>query len=238
MTSLKRSSTATLMASLLALMALLGCTRVSENESQNSTSPILLEEAPEDMVILVLDTSGSFAPFMLNDGKAWNLATRIVDGMFRARQGHNDQLVIAQVSGNDSPLLWQGKPQQLRQAFSSASDFRAFVLGKSDMKGSRIYDGISDAVDFCLNDSRAKKSKRAALLICSDMIDTTPNREQAETRLIQSLATFGKQGGVVAMYWVSVHPDEVSRWRRNLDKAGIKGIVESSIAHEPTLPKW
>jgi len=105
-----------------------------------------------------------------------------------------------------------------------------FLISKSTMSGSRVYDGISDAMEYCLSDPRLRKSSRLALLVCSDMEDTSPDRDKAEERLVSNLKDFGKHGGVVGMYWVRTQqPNLVSVWRRHLDEAGVTGVVEGDI---------
>ena len=127
---------------------------------------------------------------------------------------------------------------QLRQDFPSATEFRNFLLTKSHPAGSRIHDGVADALDYLLSDPGVAKGKtRTALFVLSDFDDNAPNPAQSEQRLVQGLNAFGKKNSVVGFYFLE-HP-RVPMWRRHLQQSGIKNwVCESEIVAYPPLPTF
>ena len=66
--------------------------------------------------------------------------------------GNNDYLVVSQLSGNRQALLWQGSPRQLRNEFTNIGEWAKFMDKKSDIAGSRIWDGLSDSLEIVMTD--------------------------------------------------------------------------------------
>ncbi len=226
--------------SLFALAAALlvaGCTKYSEQDDAPQVS--LGREDADCMIVIAVDLSGSFADQMTRDGKAYAFTMRVADNYFRNSIGTKNRIVIAQLSAPDrQPLLWDGTPVQLRQDFAAAADFRDFLLSKSHPAGSRIHDGVADALDYVLSDPGVANGKtRTALFVLSDFDDNAPNPAQSEQRLVQGLHAFGKKNGVVGFYFLE-HP-KVPIWRRHLQQSGIKNwVCESEIVAYPPLPTF
>src|SRR5437764_2878152 len=191
----------------LAAAALLsaGCTKHSEQQDAASVS--LGREDADLMVVIALDLSGSFADKMTREGKGYEFTMRVADNYFRNAIGTKNRIVVAQLSApGRQPLLWDGTPVELRRDFPSAAEFREFLLSKSHPAGSRIHDGVADALDYVLSDPGVANGKtRAALFVLSDFDDNAPNPKQSEERLVQSLNTFAKKHGVVGFYFLE-HP--------------------------------
>ena len=214
------------------ILGLVGCARRREVRTETLT----IQEA-QYVVAVILDLSGSFASFMMEGGKAWSFATHVIDHFFRERLGSQDALVIAQVSATGKPLLWDGEPYRLRQSFEDAGAFHAFLRQKSDPNGSRIYEGLAAALKYVLAyPGVSNGNARSAVLILSDMYDTTGS-EEAKTALLKQLAAYGHVDGAVGMYWVDTNL--VGDWRTHLQDAGIKNaIVTADIVDNPPLPNF
>src|SRR3977135_2558670 len=83
---------------------------------------------PDDggfVLTVVLDMSSSFRELL--DDKAWGFLCQLIDRYFEERIGHNDKLILAQLSNSNRALLWKGTPLELRQEFKSAAEFRKWV---------------------------------------------------------------------------------------------------------------
>jgi hypothetical protein len=206
---------------------------------ENDTPPVSLGREDADMLVVIgLDLSGSFADRMAEDGKGYEFTMRVADNYFRNSIGTNNRIVIAQLSGNDRALLWDGTPVQLRQSFPTAREFREFLRAKSVPAGSRIHDGVSDALDYVLSDPGVASGKtRCALFIASDFDDNAPNSQQSEQKLAGMLKEFGKKNGVAGFYFLE--QTRVPVWRKHLAQSGIKNwICESEIVAYPPLPTF
>jgi hypothetical protein len=192
------------------------------------------------VLTIMIDMSGSFDELMAEDGKAWSFVCQVVDKYFRDRLGGSDKLILAQLSGSERALLWRGTPLELRQEFPSAAAFRDWLTSHADPQGSRIYDGVAQAVEYTLSDPVvADGNGKAAVFILSDMHDTGPNREAARERAIKALAELARRDGVIGLYYVDVQL--VAEWRQILSDAGVPGVnqhVEADIVGHPLLPKF
>lgn len=192
----------------------------------------------EFVATIMLDLSGSFSELMTKDGKAYGFALRVVDRLFRERMGSSDKIIIGQLSGSDLPMLWEGRPIDLRGAFPNSEAFGKFLASKANPGGSRIHDGIADAVDYLLNYPGIAEGKtRSALFVLSDMLDNAPEPEKSRDRLLKALTVYGQRDVAVGFYWV--HHPLVLPWRTDLQNAGIRHfVVESQIVADPQLPKF
>jgi hypothetical protein len=194
----------------------------------------------EFVLTIAVDMSASFQPLMAEDGKAWAFVCQIIDRYFRDRLGNNDKLILAQLSGNERALLWQGTPLELRQEFPSASAFRDWVMSKADPKSSHVYEGIAQAVEYTRADQvvAGGKGKAAVFVIC-DMIDNTPDNGAARERAVNALANVGKQGGVLGLYFVDVQLCPL--WGQLLRDAGVPEgnvCIQADIVGHPALPSF
>ncbi len=218
-------------ASLFVLVAL-GCTK------RIPTEPTVFAQADDEyQLTIMVDLSGSFADKMADEGHAYRFALRVIDEYFRNRIGFNDKLIIAQISATE-PLLWEGKPLDLRREFPSASDFRDFLLRNSDPNASFVYDGMHTTLEYIMMDPGVKGGRtKSALLVLSDLIDNGPQPAKRARLLTRSLADYGACGGTVGLYYVDT--SRVANWIKALREAGIREFeVESEIVGKPTLPNF
>lgn len=220
------------LAVILFALSLVGCQkRAADPET------VFQAEDSEYVLTIVLDLSSSFQELMAKDGKAWEFVCQIIDQYFRDRIGHNDKLILAQLSASDRALVWKGSPLELRQEFASAEEFHAWISSKADPNGSRLYEGIIQAVEYMKSDPVIAGGRgKSAVFILSDMIDSggDAGREQA----ISALAEAGKTGGV-GLYYVDVK--RCGMWEKLLLDAGIPASnlsVQADIVGHPTLPRF
>lgn len=193
----------------------------------------------EYIVMILIDLSGSFAHQMAEEGKAYEFALRIYDRYFRDRIGNNsDELIIAQLSGTHRSLLWRGAPLELRQKFSSATEFKDFLLANADPRGSLVHDGMAHALEYMNSDPALANGKaQAAVFVLSDLLDNGSNPEASAPRVGKALADYARKNGVIGMYYVD--QDLVLPWRQTLQAAGIRDYrVECMINETPDLPSF
>lgn len=221
---------------LASILLLTGCTKHSDQD--DATQITLGREDADTMIVIAVDLSGSFAERMTRDGKGYEFTMRVADNYFRNSIGSKNRIIIAQLSATDRALLWDGTPIELRREFPSATEFRDFLLKKSHPAGSRIHDGVADALDYVLSDPGVAKGKtRSALFVLSDFDDNAPDPASSEQRLAQGLNAFAAKNGVVGFYFLD-HP-KVPRWRQHLQQSGIKNwVCESEIVAYPPLPTF
>jgi hypothetical protein len=221
---------------MLVLASLLACLSGCQNRTESEA--VFQPDDGEYVLTIVLDLSSSFSELMAEDGKAWSFVCQVIDKYFRDRIGQNDKLIVAQLSASDRALLWYGTPLQLRQEFASGSAFRDWLVSKADPSGSRVYDGIVQAVGYTLADPIVSSGKgKSAVFILSDMVDNGSGAVEGREKAIRALAEVGKSGGVVGLYYVDVR--HCSLWNQLLRDAGIPASnlhVEADIVGHPVLP--
>lgn len=198
----------------------------------------LRDDESEYVLTILLDLSGSFAHLMAEDGKGYDFALIVMGRYFRDRTGTRDKIIIAQVSGTERALLWEGTPLELRREFPSAAAFRDFLLSKADPGGSLVHAGLANTVEYLTSDPRvASGEAKSALFVLSDMLDNDPESKESEDRAVRALAEYGQKGGVVGLYYVD--QSLVAHWRQILSDAQIPDYrVECEIVGQPPLPSF
>ena len=220
---------------LTALAAVPGCEKCQEDKQ---SSPLVVQDT-EFLLVIVLDVSGSFIEYVNEDsGKAYYYILSLIDKFFRNRLGSDDKIVLAQLSATDKSLLWDGSPRTLRQSFPDAKAFRKFMLERSNPNGSRVHDGIADALDYVMDYPGVAAAKtKSAIFVLSDMDDNFPNPEQSKARLVKALSDYSCIGGAIGIYWCD--QSLVPVWRKHLRQSGIRSwVVESEIVADPTVPSF
>ncbi len=212
------------------LLALGGCAR------RQSETTMLAQEECERVITVLLDMSGSFVERMTVDGVAYSFCMDVINQYFAEGIGSEDKLIIAQISANPDPLLWEGKPLDLRQMFDSAGSFRDFLLSKSSPLGSPVYLAMARALEYVTSDPAFANGKtKSAVLVLSDMEDNGPPESSKEAK--RALLKYAKQGGVIGLYFVS--QGLVSQWRQELQSDGFHdSIVKSEILGRPPFPNF
>lgn len=203
----------------------------------DSLAPFGTDESSYRLIIQV-DLSGSFLHLMLEDGHAYQFLMEVLEKYFQGRIGTGDRVIIGQLSGNQRSLLFEGTPSELREIFPTAQVFRDFLLSKCDPRGSRVHDGITDALEYLMSDPRVQaKGVKSACFVLSDLDDNMPDDAQSEERLKSALSAYGECGGFMGCYFVDARL--VGPWKRRLEDAGlVRYQIESDIRVRPTLPNF
>lgn len=215
------------------LIAFSGCTPRAEVAPENS---IMLHERHGCVITVLLDLSGSFHAQMVEGGKAHRFFLAILDTYFKDHIGEKDEIVIAQISGADRALLWQGTPMQLRQDFANPQAFQKFLTGRVAPRQSKVLQNFAKAVEYMVSYQDVANGKtRSAIFVLSDMRDNDPDRDSARERLKKALETYASTGGVIGCYYVD--QDLVNSCRNFLAKSGIRNFkVDADIVGNPQLP--
>jgi hypothetical protein len=126
----------------------------------------------------------------------------------------------------------------LRKQFSNQEEFREFLLSKSDPQGSRINEGIANALEYVANHQSVRSNgASSALFVLSDMMDNDPDGDEQMKRAEKSLVDFADAGGVVGLYYV--HQSKLVEWRRRIESAGIHDYrIQCEIVSTPDLPSF
>lgn len=217
-------------------LALAGCS--PRRELAATAHPVSLSKAEDGQIMLIaLDLSPSFRDRIAGNGEGYLFATRVVDRYFRDRIGTQDKLVIAQLSGTERSLLWEGTPLTLRKKFPTADSFRDFLLKKADPNGSQVTKGLRHALQYVLSDPQVASGKaKASVFVLSDMIDSAKD-EREEGYLNHELSQLGWHGAALGIYYAD--QQEVVRWRHRLRFLGVKNFcVVGDIMGEPAVPEF
>jgi hypothetical protein len=215
---MSRTLTALMIALLITLTALTGCSpRRSRVESRGYE-----QQRVDSILVVVVDLSGSFVELFKPDGKATAHLLEVIQNYFHARigLGKNDRLIIAQISGSTQPIVFEGSPREFHEQFGSATELRKLLLSKADPSRSRVYDSISDAIEHALDATGGVEQGhcRMNLLVLSDM-DDNASASTGLQRLDANLRRFHTQyDGVVGLHWLP--PAQVRPWAERLRQLG------------------
>lgn len=181
-----------------------------------------------------VDVSGSFLPEMAEKGRAYKFLLAAIDRYFRDRNGTN-KLLIVQISGSHSPILFEGSAQAFMQSYPTADVFRRFLLSKADPNGSRVYDSIADAMEHVDQSPGVTKSTKKTMLVLSDM-DNNVGPATSFDRLDRCLRRWAADGGQVGLYFVD--QKTAPHWRNAIRTYGFgnRGFVSDSFSNDTPLP--
>ncbi len=238
-----RFLTVSLVMLIAVLVAVPGCEprKAGEDAAQREPAEVIPDPIPQPIydliVLIILDTSGSYAGYLERKGHPFCMHT--IDTLFRNRMGSNDRLVLGQISGTRTALFWDGNPKSLRIDYADQKKFTKFLMSRPDPGGSRVYDSISDGLEYLIHypGAREKKTKVCAVIL-TDMDDNVndESQEKSKARLLKSLTEFGKLDSCMGIYWCE--PQFVNTWRDQLRQCGVRGVVHSGIVADPPLPTF
>lgn len=218
---------------IIALMPLLlaGCPRrVADEEVQ-----VFKHQKAEHVLALVIDMSSSFAYSMQEDDpRAFRFLLNVIDKFKQERAGNNDRIVIAQLSGSDKPLLFDGKPGDLKRAFTSQDQFKQCLTQKSDHNGSKVYASIDKTLTYLNQRVVADPETRITTIVLSDLLDNDPD-EQAKQKMIATLQRYAPHGAI-GFYWVD--QTKTQEFSDILQQAGYPPATWSHIQYDPPLPSF
>ena len=221
---------------LLLCCACLGCV-----ESQTSTRSQPFKPKQLDACLaIVVDMSGSFSGNW-ND-KAYKLFLQLMDQFFTDGGGEESRIVIGQLSGNEEVVLFEGRPNELRQKFRSPEELNRFLETNSVADASPVYQATGRAIDYISSMSGITEETKLVTVVLSDMIESETDlmkRSRAGKKMVESLSRYEAMGGGIALYYVD--PKETERWSEILDRAGFEPgsyVIESTLVAHPQLPQF
>ncbi len=191
------------------------------------------------VAVVVLDLSGSFEQLLVGrENRAFVFLQKLIQDFFYQGIGREQRLVIAQISGTDRAMLFEGSIQDFNERFPDPDSFRDHLKRVGNPAGSRVYDSVSDALSYTLGLPTVEKGHtKVGLFVLSDWDDnvrTAQSLPQLEGKL-KSLATDYR--GAVGFYYVeqSLYPGILSLVQR----CGFpreRGVVTSEITANPPIP--
>lgn len=216
----------------LAAISCLGCQR------RQDYSAVRFESDVEHKTVVAIDLSGSFLDLMAEKGRAYDFLMRVLDRYGQDRTA--DHVIIAQLSGNNDPLLFEGTAHDLRKKFPTAKAFRDFLVSKSAPDASRLADGFSDVLEYVMRDPYVRSGHvKSCCLVLSDLANNVVSTKgDTSARFRKALADYKKCGGVLGFYYASTQAEIVSPWIRGLNESGIQYHMEAGINDYPTLPSF
>ncbi len=222
---------------LLALSCMtLGCV---ESQQVSQSQPFETKEL-EACLAIVVDMSGSFSGNW--DDKAYKLFLQLMDQYFTDGAGDESRIVIGQLSGNTDVILFEGRPNELRQKFRSPEELNQFLETNSTPDQSPVYQSTARAIDYVSSMPGITEKTKLVTVVLSDMIESEANRvkrSSAGTKMVESLKKYQAMGGGIALYYVA--PEETQRWSEILDRAGFESgtyVIESTLVAHPQLPRF
>lgn len=189
-------------------------------------------EQPSRVVAILRDESGSFAAEKkVSSELTLNVLERLI------RNNNADRVVIAQLSGNSTPLVFEGSVLDLRARFPDPESFARHLSASADPKASRIHAGLCDTLDY-VESMPAVTSGKASMVtvLLSDMEDSQSPDPESDPRLMRTLMRYGAKGGSMVIYWCE--QSRVATWRGVLSKMKIKGDVYGKIVANPPIPQF
>lgn len=218
------------------IVLICGCGGRREGRREESSTEKFQRDESEYVLTIVFDMSGSFSELMAEDGHGYDFALSVMDEYFRSRSVLRDKIILAQLSGTERSLLWEGTPLQLRRDFPSPEAFRDFLIKKSEPDYSFVNSGLAHIVEYVSAIPRVRNGNaKSAIFVLSDMNDNSGNSAQGLHRLENALADYSESNGTMALYYVDqLH---VFDWKQTLEQCGLIDChVESQIVGHPQLP--
>lgn len=211
------------------LLLVAGC----EPAGQSPPSTFASSEA-EYKIAIVVDVTSSFDDMA---DKAYQFTLAVIERYMRDRLGSNDKIIIARISANERPLLWEGTSRALQEQFTP-ENFRSLLLNGRDPNGSPVHLATCNTVEYLMDDPQiASGTARSALFILSDMEDNFPKTDEMKERILTDLRDYGKLGGRVGIYYCA--QEKQRQWKTALSQAGIPDFrVECGIVSKPDLPNF
>lgn len=193
----------------------------------------------DSCLTILIDMSGSFAESW--DDRAYPLFLELSETYFNEAMGTENRLVIAQLSGNNQAVLFEGKPADLQTRFRSPEELVEFLKKRSDPTRSHVYAALQSTTDYVLQMPGVTEQSRLMTVVLSDLRDSSTNasRSTSGREMVESLREYRLRGGVLALYYVA--SDEIERWETVLAESGFTDrdyLIQGELTATPQLPKF
>lgn len=221
---------------LIAVAMLPGCVPKRPREL---TSTFESEELDGCMTFLI-DMSGSFANSW--DDRAYKLFIELSEQYFTEAMGTNNRLIIAQLSGNDRVVVFDGRPSDLQRQFKSPEALNEHLKQNSNAYYSHVFHAIKQTVDYVGALRGVSENTRLLTVVLSDLQDSETDlarRSAMGHAMVDSLKIYRQAGGALALYYVD--GSQTARWREVLSMAGFEEgsyVIENELSSTPLLPRF
>ncbi len=222
---------------LLLPLALAGCGE--RRDPTHDAETTFTHTRADAVALVVLDLSGSFEQLLLGrDNRAFAFLQKLIQEFFYQGIGREQRLVIAQISGTDKAILFEGSIRDFNERFPDPESFRDHLKRVGNPAGSRVYDSISDALSFTLGLPAVEKGHtKVGLFVLSDF-DDNMHTAQSFPRLEAQLKVLANEyQGAVGCYFVeqTLYPQILALVKR----CGFprdRGVVTSEVTTNPPIP--
>ena len=204
-----------------ALVLQTGCEKRSEVDT-----PAIQQPQYEMIVMIQLDTSGSFRDILQRKGHRFCMA--VIDKYFRNRMGSNDRLILAQISGTNRSLFWDGQPRNLKHDYPSEQAFTNFLMSRPDPGGSRVFDSMADGLEYLTTYPGVPEGKTKVAAIClTDMDDNFPDMDKSKARLVKAMTEWDDLNEIFQCdHCLASRPDKTP-WTAEAGEDGFYRVVNS-----------
>lgn len=209
-------------------IALVGCGRV-----RDKSQTVRFEHSTNKYTLLIV----ADIDLIKTNSRAFEFITYAIDSYARDCMSESGQIIIAQLSGNNRPLLYQGSPEQLRKEMSQPEEFKNYLVAHSE-PGRRLCDGLTESLEYTLKSYSVAQGKSATVaLVVSTLNEGTAETPETEQRFVDMLVKFHRSGAKPAFYFCD---QRRMKWiEEQTAKAGLSWVtLEMDINGRPPLPKF
>jgi hypothetical protein len=209
-------------------IAVAGCGRV-----RDKSQTVRFEQTINKYTLLIV----ADIDLIKSNPKAFDFISYAIDSYAHDCMSESGQIVIAQLSGNNHPLLYHGSPEQLRKELSDREAFKSYLIAHSD-PGRRLCDGLAESLEYTLKSYSVSQGKSATVaLVVSTLNEGTAETPETEQRFVDTLVKFHRSGAKPAFYFCD---QRRMKWiEEQTAKAGMSWVtLEMDINGRPPLPKF
>lgn len=220
----------------LAVLLLLGLLLVPGCEEVDQSAAFQPDESGT-VIMVVMDLSPSFQHHMVDDGAAYDFVMHALHAYHDSRIGSKDRLLLAQISGTRKSVMFDGSPEELRDRYPTAEDFRRFLAEKARPNGSLVHLATAHALEYMMTlENVASRKAKSVVLVISDMEDNGPKPVESEERLMKAFTDYMHLGGAIGLYYCDQL--QMVKWRKKFRDAGFTMYaIETDPRGKPALPK-
>lgn len=208
-------------------------------EQQSKHAPLQIE--PLDAVLVVgVDLSSSFA----NDfsERAYPLLLNVMQKYFVEQMGEDCKVVLAQISGSEDVVLFEGTPRDLRRRFTNPDALAEFLLENSKPNGSPVFKAMTKTLHYVNQMPEIEDNTRVLTVVISDLRDSEKDKavwKKQGVEMLKELMLYQNRGGALALYYVDL--EQVDLWKRVLDEAEFQPgmfTISNDLVEDPQLPTF
>jgi hypothetical protein len=154
------------------------------------------------ILVFALDASPGFAEKQW-DAPAHAFFVGSIDRYFRSRSEPEDRVLLTQLTEDgESPLLWQGRPRDLRHEFDSPEALKQ-LLRQHAKPTKNPYASLANTLEYVSDLGPVRNGAKAVIVVLSDMMtDDAQGHEEDQARMTAALKHFATRNHEIGFWWV------------------------------------